>query len=216
MTRGKPVAASVAIVSLILVLNCTVSYSRTSTTSSFSISIASTGAALTTIAKREEPPLGETSRAKDTAAFVAYWKRQGYRVTADRQTLKPDGTVKTFHFAASRRRKGGDKAGTVAVTISDTPPLNMSSRTAKAAEKAPPLTNTSTAKEIAAYTAFYERHGYKITLNQQAYRSDGTVQEFHFVAKRGRGINQPSISANIDGATHNVLIEEVRAETSNP
>ncbi len=228
MTRGKPVAASVATVSLMLVLSgCTVSHSQTSSTSSSSvssISITSTGAALTATTERKEPSLGETSRAKDTAAFVAYWKRQGYTVTANQQTLKPDGAVKTFRFAASRRRKGANKVGTIAVTITDTPPPDSDSQEAAAkavaikvaATKAPPLNDTSTAKDIAAYAAFYERHGYKIMLNQQTYRPDGTVQEFHFVAKRGRGANQPSVSANIDGATHNVSIEEVRTEKSNP
>ncbi len=234
MTRGKPVAASVAIVSLMLVLSgCTVSHSQTSSTSSSSVSsssvsITSTGAALTATAARKEPSLGETSRAKDTAAFVAYWKRQGYTVTANQQTLKPDGTVKTFRFAASRPRKGASEAGTIAATITDTPPPNTNAQTAAkaaairaaaikaAAKKAPPLNDTSTAKDIAAYVAFYERHGYKITLNQQTFNPDGTVQEFHFVAKRGQGANQSSVSANSDEATHNVSISEDTNETADP
>lgn len=232
MTRGKPVAALVAIASLMLVLSgCIASHSQTSSTSSsaFSSSISSTGAALADTAQGKEPSLGETSRAKDTAAFVAYWKRQGYTITADRQALKPDGTVKTFRFAASRRKKGADGAGTITATITDTPPPDTGSQEAtpkasaiKAAAKkappleAPPLNGTSTAKDAAAYAAFYERHGYKITLNQQTYHSDGTVQEFHFAAKHGQGANQSSVSANIDGATHNVSTSENANGTSSP
>ena len=227
MTRGKPVAALVTIASLMLALSgCTASHSQTSSTSSsaFSSSISSTGAALADTAQGKEPSLGETSRAKDTAAFVAYWKRQGYTITADRQALKPDGTVKTFRFAASRRKKGADGAGTITATITDTPPPDTGSQEATpkasaikaAAKRAPPLNGTSTAKDAAAYAAFYERHGYKITLNQQDYHSDGTVQEFHFVAKRGQGANQSSVSANIDGATHNVSTSENANETSSP
>ena len=223
MTRGKPVAASVANVSLMLVLSgCTVSHSQTSSTStssvsSSSVSVTHTGAALAATADRKEPSLGETSREKDTAAFVAYWKRQGYTVKVNQHTLKPDGTVKTFRFAASRGRKGAGEAGSVAATITDTPPpVSQEAAAIKAAKKSPALNETSTAKDVAAYVAFYETHGYKITLNQQTYNSDGTVKEFHFEANRGQGANQSSVSVNIVGTTHNVSISEDTNETANP
>ena len=203
MTRRTLVAT---IISSMLVLSaCAAGRSQTSATSTSSVSITTTGAALVTTARRQEPALGAKSRATDAAAFATYWKKLGYTVTTDQQALRPDGTIKTFRFAASRRRRGADKAGTIAVTISDVPPPDARSQTVR---NAPPLNDTATAKNIAAYVAYYEKQGYKVTLNQQTYRPDGTVQEFHFVAKQGQGASRSRVSADIDGTTGNVSISE--------
>ncbi len=60
-------------------------------------------------ARKHPPPLSETSTAKDIAAFVAYYQRDGYTVKADRQTFMPDGTVRIFQFLATRH-EGSDWA----------------------------------------------------------------------------------------------------------
>ena len=67
-------------------------------------------------------------------------------------------------------------------------------RLANGAPPAPPagpkpsaISETSTAKNLAAYVAYYEGLGYKVTTDQQSFGPDGKLQTFHFAATRSQG-----------------------------
>ncbi len=73
-----------------------------------------------------------------------------------------------------------------------------------AVPKPPAISETSTAKNLAAYVAYYEGLGYKVTTNQQSYGPDGKLQAFRFAATRRRGTASAGVKASINAATHTV------------
>ena len=206
MTHREPVASAVAATTLLLTLSgCNVGHSQP-------VSKPGQGRVSAAEAEKKAPALSQKATAKDIAAYVAYWKKMGYTVLTNQQVLNPDGTVKTYRFAAKRGHgKGADDSETVATTITDSPPPEAVDKPAlakAAAKTAPSLSETSTAKDIAAYVAYYEGLGYTVTVNQQAFSPQGTVKTFRFAANRTQGADRSRAGANINVATHTVSTSE--------
>ena len=83
-----------------------------------------------------------------------------------------------------------------------------------AVPKPPPISETSTAKNLAAYVAYYEGRGYKVTANQQSYGPDGKLQTFRFAATRRQGTASASVKATINTATHTVTTSVSSSSTT--
>lgn len=78
----------------------------------------------------------------------------------------------------------------------------------------PPISETATAKNLAAYVTYYEGRGYKVTTNQQSFGPDGKLQTFRFVATRQRGPASAGVKATINAATHTVTTSVSSSSTT--